>query len=141
MSHDLYHDAAHALAHMMHAVSQRLPDGGLGWVHYHENNLHVVPDMLARLGVMREHAVHHEFHFDWRPSEPLPLSRHPDDPSLEDLFHGLEFCLAWYEPHNSTITNALAEVSAVLERIHRSHPEFKTWMGPAPENMLDKYWQ
>ncbi|MBY6218046.1 hypothetical protein [Qipengyuania aquimaris] len=64
--------------------------------HCFENNLDAVPDMLARLGILKADQHGHKFCFDWQPNQHLPILRHEGEPTLEDLGIGLDFAVAWY---------------------------------------------
>jgi hypothetical protein len=95
---DKYETAVRCLATMMMVV---IEEGRLPYFeHFGENNLHAVPDMLTRLGVMEEFKGAHRFCFDWNPAMQLQLMRHKGEPSLDDLGIGLDFCLSWYGPMN-----------------------------------------
>ena len=72
-------------------------DGGLMRVHMNENGLGAPCDMLARLGVMRDHRVYHSFPPGWSPLNELWLVRHSAEPTENDLIVGLCHYVLWCE--------------------------------------------
>ena len=95
MTFSAYEEAAYALAWTMFLVCEPRSDPPT-MMHLNENDLNAVPDMLARLGIMRAVHMAHEFAYDWNPQESLPIKRHPGEPDISDLGIGLDFCIAWY---------------------------------------------
>jgi hypothetical protein len=123
MKFDQYEEATRCLAGIMLIAIERGMQSPY-FEHFFENNLHAVPDMLSRLGVMIEQGSSHKFRVEWDPAMPLPMLRHPGEPSLKELGLGLDFCLVWYggmvHLHESQkfgwIRNSLVQAAVSLGR-------------------------
>jgi hypothetical protein len=98
MSDDLYQRICNLLAETVTFVCVHDTRSFPEYLHFNEWNRWIVPDMLARLGIMRPTAHGHEFCVDWEPGLAVPVVRHQGAPSLHELVVGLEFQSVWYGP-------------------------------------------
>ncbi|MEO1662413.1 MAG: hypothetical protein AAFR51_15600 [Pseudomonadota bacterium] len=73
-------------------------DGKAFLGHGCENNFNAFCDMLARLGVMKEHSsgLSHRFDDAWTPCRPLIVRRHSCEPGAEDLMLAAMFFVDWF---------------------------------------------
>ena len=143
MQNLFYEDAVRTLAWMMQSVSEA-GSSPPTLCHFCENDLHAVPDMLSRLGIMRgDGHVSHEFIEDWRSPEELHIIRHIGEPSIGDLGLGLDFCAVWYRPTNmredNPVRQAVIKVAADLGRGIIIDGEYLP-EDTRGEDILESYW-
>ena len=153
---DLYTRAVGALANLIYSISDPLDGNKVGIVHINENNLNAVPDMLARLGVMEEFEIHHEFVNQWQPEQELKLVRHLGEPTILDIHDGLEFCSIWYRQHYQITARAKAaafareKVEAIRNESRKANQKLswlvrpeRDWTGSEGDDgmdLLEAYW-
>lgn len=132
----MYFDLADALAQIIFARCIADHDSDPYYDHYNENYLGIVPDMLARLGVMRgvrpDAALvsgSHVFEDGWRPHKPLTIKRHPGAPSIFDLIVAACLMVDWDRgqfrtmPQSWDVTNAPPAPAPDLTDHKRFRPE------------------
>jgi hypothetical protein len=93
---DRYDDLATAIARILRSICDFEMDGHPAFTYANSNDLDAPCDMLARLGLMKEHSVQHVFSRDWPLLQTAPLVRHAGEPSLNDLIRGLCFFVDWF---------------------------------------------
>ncbi|WP_209347410.1 hypothetical protein [Pontixanthobacter sp. CEM42] len=102
---DKYESAAWALADVIELACKEAESGRV-YEHCYENSLDAVPDMMARLGIMKSCPMGHEFAEKVSVSERTGIRRHPGEPTFDDLGFGIDFFLAWFgapRPVSSTV--------------------------------------
>jgi hypothetical protein len=93
---DRYEDLATAVARILRSICDFEMDGHPAFTHANSNDLDAPCDMLARLGLMKEHSVQHVFSRHWPLLQTAPLVRHAGEPSLNDLIRGLCLFVDWF---------------------------------------------